>query len=224
MRLRDIMLLLLAFTFASANAGKWYDSEIDTACNCPNEWKQKELNKIMQEIQDDDELNMKVDSAARFRGGDSLLRVYMQSRIINPAKDYRDSVKYSILTRFIVERNGKISNVLFLTHTDDIFMREAERFMATMPRWTPAIAKGKKVRSWNLLRLYFGYPDANNPQEEEIPEEILREMEEQRLAEEEAKIREIEKKENFRFSEQTKRQFREAKELRNNIRRNYDYY
>ena len=222
MKLRKLFLLLaLAAAGISALA---QNKELEDDCNCPDQRKAKEFAMIMKEIQDDDELNLKPDTAARFRGGDSLLHVYMQSRMINPAKNLQDSVKYSVLTLFYVERNGKITNVRFLTHTDQIFEREAERFMATMPRWEPAKYKNKYIRSWNLMRLHFGYPDTNAVQEEEIPEEILRAMERAKQEEEEEKIRELEEKENFHFSDETKAQFMEAKDIRNNNRRNYDYY
>ena len=154
--------LFLLFALAVACVSTFaQNKELDDDCNCPDQRKAQEYAKVMKEIQDDDELNLKPDTAARFRGGDSLLHVYMQSRIINPAKNLQDSVKSSILTLFYVERNGKISHVRFLTHTDQIFEREAERFMATMPRWEPAKYKNKYIRSWNLMRLHFGYPDAN---------------------------------------------------------------
>ena len=91
MKLRKLFLLLAVAGISALAQSK----ELEDDCNCPDQRKEKEFAKIMKEIQDDDELNLKPDTAARFRGGDSLLHVYMQSRIINPAKNLQDSVKYS---------------------------------------------------------------------------------------------------------------------------------
>ena len=102
MKLRKLFLLLAVAGISALAQSK----ELEDDCNCPDQRKEKEFAKIMKEIQDDDELNLKPDTAARFRGGDSLLHVYMQSRIINPAKNLQDSVKYSVLTLFYVERNA----------------------------------------------------------------------------------------------------------------------
>lgn len=109
-----------------------------------------------------EELNLHLDSAARFRGDENALRDYTLSRQSYLAKTLRDSVHNTVLYRFIVERNGKITNIVRMTHSDPLFEREGDRFIRTMPRWKPAMAKGKEVRSWMLLRLYFSYPSVND--------------------------------------------------------------
>lgn len=227
MKLNGLLIaMLMVIGSAIAVNAQEKDEDYDAACNCPHEWMVKELERQMKEIEMDDELNVRVDSFAHFKGGDSMLVEYMKNRIINPAKDSRDSARYSILARFIVEKSGKITNVVFLSHTDPIFEREAKRFMATMPRWVPAIHKKKRVRSVKLMRMYFGYPDANVVQTEDATPEMLgidfaAQAERERLAEEEAKKAE---EEEFHFTEEDKRQFMEAKDRQMKKKRSYEYY
>lgn len=131
-------------------------------CKCPLEQRQAELKAMKEDIAYFEELNLHLDSAARFRGGETALRDYTLSRQSYLAKTLRDSVYNTVLYRFIVERNGKITNIVRMTHSDPLFEREGDRFIRTMPRWKPALAKGKEVRSWMLLRLYFSYPNPND--------------------------------------------------------------
>ena len=64
MKLRKLFLLLaLAAAGISALA---QNKELEDDCNCPDQRKAKEFAMIMKEIQDDDELNLKPDTAARF--------------------------------------------------------------------------------------------------------------------------------------------------------------
>ncbi len=140
-------------------------------CDCPQEQRQAELQAMKEDIAYFEELNMHLDSAARFRGGPTALRDYTLSRQSYLAKTKRDSVRNSILYRFIIERNGKITNIVRMTHGDPLFEEEGDRFIKTMPRWKPALAKGKAVRSWTLLRLFFSYPNANDPVvEDSVPD------------------------------------------------------
>ncbi|MDR1678266.1 MAG: energy transducer TonB [Prevotellaceae bacterium] len=107
----------------------------------------------------EEEIMLVVDKPAQYRGGVSSLKRYEERMIQNPAQNASDSTKNSLLCRFVVERNGKISQVELLTHGDKVFEDEARRFISTMPRWIPAEKNGEKVRSWQSLRLYFGYRD-----------------------------------------------------------------
>ncbi|GEM_PF-1072561 len=150
-------LLLVLFVLASAGASAVI---INEECNCPKETSYKEQENSQDELKQlemEAELRMRVDTAAHFRGGDQALATYIAGRIQHPAKNKLDSTKHAILCRFIVERDGQITQPQLMTKSDDVFNEEAERFLATMPRWIPARSHGKNVRSWNLVQLYFGY-------------------------------------------------------------------
>jgi hypothetical protein len=135
-------------------------------CRCPQEVEAE----LEEKMRNEEELTMKVDTAAQFRGGMEAFYAYQNRLIQYPAKNAQDSAQYVVMCRFVVERDGSLSNINLMTNTDSEFENEARRFLETMPRWIPARAEGKNVRSWNVLRLYFGYPD---PDEPERVDEIL---------------------------------------------------
>ena len=151
----NILLALLVMSSVGASA-----VVINEDCNCPKESAYKEIENSQDELKQlemEAELRMRVDTAAHFRGGDQALATYIAGRIQHPAKNKLDSTKHAILCRFIVERDGRITQPQLMTKSDDVFNEEAERFLATMPRWVPARSHGKNVRSWNLVQLYFGH-------------------------------------------------------------------
>jgi hypothetical protein len=129
----------------------------DPSCGCP--YTIAEQQEIREEAEE--ELILHADTAASFRGGEQGLKQYEERLIQNPAHNASDSTKYSILCKFIVERNGKTSHVELLNHSDKIFEEEAKRFIETMPTWNPARKGNKSIRSWHSLRLFFGYQKTN---------------------------------------------------------------
>ena len=146
-------------------------------CRCPQEVEAE----LEEKMRNEEELTMKVDTAAQFRGGMVAFYAYQNRLIQYPAKNAQDSaqdIRFLVLREdaaslyhfIVVERDGSLSNINLMTNTDSEFENEARRFLETMPRWIPARAEGKNVRSWNVLRLYFGYPD---PDEPERVDEIL---------------------------------------------------
>lgn len=124
--------------------------DVNPACGCPYTRAEAEYAAEM-------ELTLHPDTIASFQGGEEALLAYQKRLIQNPANNAQDSANYSLLCRFIVEHNGKVSHIELLNHVDKPFEDEAMRFLETMPRWKPAQKKGNSVRSWALMRLYFGY-------------------------------------------------------------------
>lgn len=127
---------------------------VNPTCGCPYTMEE-------QQFAAEEELTLHVDKTASFKGGDGALKEYEERLIQNPANSLSDSTKYSILCRFIVERDGSASHIELLNRSDGVFETEAKRFIETMPKWVPAQKDGKPVRSWHSLRLFFGYPKAN---------------------------------------------------------------
>ena len=129
----------------------------DPTCGCP--YTIAEQQEAKEEAEE--ELILHADTVASFRGGEQALKQYEERLIQNPAVNASDSTKYSILCKFIVERNGKTSHVDLLNHSDKIFEEEATRFIETMPLWNPAKKDNRPIRSWHSLRLFFGYQKTN---------------------------------------------------------------
>ena len=62
-----------------------------------------------------------------------------------------DSGKFSIINsdiivQFVVDRDGTISNPEVVRGVDPYLDKEAIRVISSMPKWTPGVQNGKKVR------------------------------------------------------------------------------
>ena len=63
--------------------------------------------------------------------------------------------KYTVKVRFIVEKDGSITNVKAIDDPDYFLGKGAEQVLLTSPKWTPAKKKGKKVRSYYIQPIVF---------------------------------------------------------------------
>ena len=62
---------------------------------------------------------------------------------------------YTINVRFLVERDGSITDVKALNDPGFGLAKGAEKVVKTGPRWTPGEINGKKVRSYHMQPITF---------------------------------------------------------------------
>jgi hypothetical protein len=86
-------------------------------------------------------------------------RRHLESRLgeptINAMKDGIQSGKYTVNVRFVVEKDGRISDVKALNDPGYGLARSAVKVLQTGPKWTAAERNGKKVRSYYTQPISF---------------------------------------------------------------------
>jgi TonB family protein len=83
------------------------------------------------------------DSLPQFPGGN-----IAESRLLNNNKIWKSDYKNDYLTvRFIVEKDGSVSNVKVLKGIDAELDQEAIRLISKLPKWKPATIGGDRVRT-----------------------------------------------------------------------------
>ena len=88
-----------------------------------------------------------VEQMPEFPGGQNALIQYLSQNIRYPLIAKENKIQGRTLVSFIVEKDGKISNVQVLRSSGDMMLdREAMRVIRTMPRWRPGYMKGQPVR------------------------------------------------------------------------------
>lgn len=63
-----------------------------------------------------------------------------------------------VTVRFVVEKDGTISNIDIARSPDPILSNEAIRIVSSMPKWSPGIKDNKLVRTLYLLPVTFKLP------------------------------------------------------------------
>lgn len=96
------------------------------------------------------------DVAPAFPGGQSAIENYINNHIEYPQTALDDNVEGRSGVSFVVNENGKVTDV----HTVGAKIgsgldEEAERVVASMPKWTPGTVKGKPVKTRMTLPIVF---------------------------------------------------------------------
>ena len=93
-----------------------------------------------------DEAMVMVEVQPQFPGGQQGLMSYLSSAVKYPSKARKSGIQGRVIVKFIVEKDGSISNASIQRSADPLLDEEALRVINAMPRWTPGMQKGKPVR------------------------------------------------------------------------------
>ena len=102
-------------------------------------------------IQEDSPGFIKEESGAEFPGGLSAFSDFLSKNLRIPG-DLIPGEKKTVLAKFKVEVNGKISEILILKSAGENYDKEVMRVLKKMPSWKPAVQNGHKTA------IYFKQP------------------------------------------------------------------
>ena len=80
-----------------------------------------------------------------FPGGECRLVSYVNENRRYPAAAYRAGVEGRVLCSFVVNVDGKVSNVSVLRGVEASLNKEAVRILSKMPQWSPGRLNGRNV-------------------------------------------------------------------------------
>jgi protein TonB len=83
------------------------------------------------------------------------LEKHLLPYIIDAAKSNMKPGKYTVNVRFLVERDGRISDVVALNDPGYGLAKGAERVIKTGPKWQAGEQNGRKVRSYHTQPIIF---------------------------------------------------------------------
>lgn len=98
-----------------------------------------------------------VDEPAKFDGWAK----YLSSNLRYPPAFANNPIPGEVTIRFVVERDGSLTDLRAIKSTNDVFTAEAMRVLRLSPQWTPGKQNGKEVRSPQLVRIKFTTPGGN---------------------------------------------------------------
>ena len=90
-----------------------------------------------------------------FPGGSQKLKEFIEENLRYPKELEETCVQGRVIVRFIVERNGKLSNVKVVKSVDPVLDKEALRIVKLMPRWIPGRQNGITVRVKFYIPIIF---------------------------------------------------------------------
>jgi len=87
-----------------------------------------------------------VEVMPQFPGGQIAMLQYLMKNIKYPEQAMKEGIQGRVAVRFIVEKDGSISDVKPVLSVHPLLNKEAVRVVESMPKWTPGKQNGKPVR------------------------------------------------------------------------------
>jgi protein TonB len=106
---------------------------------------------------DNNKLYHKVEVEASFPGGDKGWREYLEKTLnaFVPIDNGAPAGKYVVIVQFVVDKDGKISDVRALTRHGYGMENEVMRVIKKGPQWEPAIQNGRVVKAYRQQPVTF---------------------------------------------------------------------
>jgi len=109
------------------------------------------------QLQIEEKVYAKVETEASFQGGFEGWRHFLESNL-DPNVPVRKKAPvgvFQIIAQFIVDKDGKISDIKALTSHGFGMEQEVIRVLRKSPRWLPAVQDGRKVKAYRKQPVSF---------------------------------------------------------------------
>jgi len=107
------------------------------------------------------------DKEAEFPGGSDKMMRYISENVRYPQSSIEFNEQGRVFLSFIIEKDGKITNVKVEKGVSDSIDAEALRLVNSMPWWTPGVLKGEPVRTKAMLPINFTLSGTDYEEEDE---------------------------------------------------------
>jgi protein TonB len=109
---------------------------------------------------DDDEIFRKVEIQSDFPGGLAAWKKYLEKTMRYPEEAVSRGIQGSVMVKFIVDKDGNISDVEAVSGPEEGGLREeAVRVIKKSGKWTPALQNGRYVKSYKQQPVTFTIGD-----------------------------------------------------------------
>lgn len=117
-----------------------------------------------------------VEVMPEFPGGQKGLMEYLGKNVKYPADAAAKGIQGRVITSFVVQKDGSISNVKIVRGVEPSLDKEAERVITTMPKWAPGRQRGEAVNVKYTVPIAFHLSKPEQPKAEEIKQSDLDEI------------------------------------------------
>lgn len=118
------------------------------------------------EEEEEEPIYQTVEVQPQFPGGTDMFARYLQENLKYPAICQKGGIQGRVLVQFVVDTDGSITDVQVIKRVNPYLDREAIRVISLMPRWTPGMQKGQKVRVRYTMPVTFRLESTAEPQQQ----------------------------------------------------------
>lgn len=112
---------------------------------------------VVKEADDENKIFNKVEVEAAFPGGEAAWRNYLQKTLNGnvPVDNGAGEGTYTVIVKFVVSKDGSLSDVTCETDPGFGMCQEAVRVIKKTKNWTPAIQNGRNVNAYRRQPITF---------------------------------------------------------------------
>lgn len=96
-----------------------------------------------------------VENEPQFSGGENAMQDFIKKKVKYPEMAIQMGDQGKVFVRFVVEKDGSVTNVEIARGTTKELDLEAMRVIRTMPKWIPGKQRGKPVRTRVVVPIVF---------------------------------------------------------------------
>lgn len=109
-----------------------------------------------EEVIEEEEIFVNAEEMPTFQGGDlSKFRNWVQSNVKYPQIALENGIQGNVVIKFVVEKDGKLSNIQVLQSPDKTLSDAAVAVLQRSPKWKPGKQRNKPVRVTYTLPVSF---------------------------------------------------------------------
>ncbi len=95
----------------------------------------------------EEQVFVKVERMPSFAGGDlNTFRTWFGGEFKYPAIAAENGIQGRVVVKFVIEKDGKLTNIEFLQSPDPVFNEEVIRVLKKSPKWSPGYQQDRPVR------------------------------------------------------------------------------
>ncbi len=102
-----------------------------------------------------EEIFTAVEQMPQFPGGEGELLKYISTHIKYPTMAAENNIQGRVVVKFVVQKDGKVGEVVVLRGRDPELDKEAVRVVKTLPNFIPGKMNGQAVSVWYTLPINF---------------------------------------------------------------------
>lgn len=106
---------------------------------------------------DEDKIYEVVEINAQFPGGEEQCNNWLSLNVRYPAQCMSEGIQGRVIIKFVVEKDGQLTNLSVVRSPDERLSKEAMRVIKAMPKWRPGRIGNKYVRSYYTLPINFKF-------------------------------------------------------------------
>ena len=103
-------------------------------------------------VEDNEPPYLNVEVMPSFMGGDlNTFRAWVAQEFVIPAVAAKNGIQGRVVVQFVIEKDGRLTNIEFLQSPDRVYEEEVRRVLNKSPRWTPGRQRDGVVRVKYIL-------------------------------------------------------------------------